>query len=394
MPRFRVGHAAHPDWRSAAELALAQAQELAADPLFCPDANLGVVYASPAYGPRLDWLLQTLRERSGVDDWVGAVGHGVCANATEYADEPALALMLARLPDDSFRIFSGRRRAPEDFGSGAAAHSHTALVHADPATPQLQEMIVELAQRTASGYLFGGLVSNEGGGFSQLAGEALSGGVSGAMFTADVMLRSRVTQGCSPLAGEHVISECSSHFICALDGRPALDVLLADLQVPEDARASRDGDEILRALPSDRLREGLFVGLSAPDADRGVGFGDYLVRNVVGIDPQNRLLAIAATPNEGDRVVFCTRDQHAARRDLIRICTELRSEIEDEGLEVRGALYHSCVARGANLFGVPGAELELIRHNLGDIPLIGFHANGEIARDRIYGYTGVLTLFV
>jgi len=394
VPRFRVGHAAHPDWRHAAELALAQAQELARDPAFCPDANLGIVYASPTYGPRLDLLLQTLRERSGVDDWVGAVGHGVCANANEYSDEPALALMLARLPDDSFRLFSGRLRAPAVSEPGGAARSHTALVHADPATPQLQETIVELAQRTASGYLFGGVVSNEGGGFSQLAGEALAGGVSGAMFGPEVMLRSRVTQGCSPLAGEHVISECSSHFIRALDGRPALDVLLADLQVPEDARTSRDGDEILRALPSDRLREGLFVGLSARDADRGVGFGDYLVRNVVGIDPQNRLLAVAATPNEGDRVVFCTRDLHAARRDLIRICTELRSEIEDEGLEVRGALYYSCVARGANLFGAPGAELELIRHNLGDIPLIGFHANGEIARDRIYGYTGVLTLFV
>jgi len=76
------------------------------------------------------------------------------------------------------------------------------------------------------------------------------------------------------------------------------------------------------------------------------------------------------------------------------VCTELRGEIEDEGLQVRGALYHSCVARGANLFGSVGAEMDLIRHNLGELPLIGFHANGEIARDRIYGHTGVLTLFV
>jgi small ligand-binding sensory domain FIST len=394
--RFRIGHAAHPDWRAAADLALAQVHGQASDPDVAPHANLGILYASSAYGPELDRLVETLRERSGVDDWVGAIGHGVCAGSTEYPEEPALALMLASLPGDGFRIFSGRHRAPEgdERTADGALRSHTALVHADPTTPQLQEVVADLAARTATGYLFGGLVSGDAGGYSQVAGEALNGGLSGVILSSAVPLRSRVTQGCAPLAGEHVISECSSHFICALDGRPALDVLLADLEVPERARASRDGDEILRSLPADRLREGLFVGLSPGHADRGVGFGDYLVRNVVGIDPQNRLLAVAATPAEGDRVVFCTRDQAAARRDLIRICTELRGELEDESLQVRGALYHSCVARGANLFGAPGAELELIRHNLGEIPLIGFHASGEIARDRVYGYTGVLTLFV
>ena len=396
MGRFRIGHATHPDWRMAADLALAQVLAQSADPAFAADANLGILYASPAYAPELDRLVETLRERSGVQDWVGAIGHGVCAADTEYPDEPALAMMLASLPDDGYQLFSGRRRAldGDERAADGALRSHTALVHADPSTPQLQEMVADLAARTATGYLFGGLVSADTGGYSQVAGETLSGGLSGVILSSAVPLRSRVTQGCAPLAGEHVISECSSHFICALDGRPALDVLLSDLDVPERTRTSRDGDEILRSLPTERLREGLFVGLSPGDADRGVGFGDYLVRNVVGIDPQNRLVAVAATPSEGDRVVFCTRDQQAARRDLIRICTELRGEIEDESLQVKGALYHSCVARGAQLFGAPGAELELIRHNLGDVPLIGFHANGEIARDRIYGYTGVLTLFV
>ncbi len=396
MGPFRIGHATHPDWRMAADLALAQALGQADGPARAASANLGIVYASPAYGPELDQLVQALRERSGIDDWVGAIGHGVCAASTEYPDEPALALMLASLPADGFRIFSGRHRAPEgdERTADGELRSNTALVHADPSTPQLQDVVADLAARTATGYLFGGLVGGEAGGYTQVAGEALSGGLSGVLLSSAVPLRSRVTQGCAPLAGEHVISECSSHFICALDGHPALDVLLSDLGVPERVRASRDGDEILRALPADRLREGLFVGLSPARADRGVGFGDYLVRNVVGIDPQNRLLAVAATPSEGDRVVFCTRDQQAARRDLIRICTELRGELEDESLQVRGALYHSCVARGANLFGAPGAELELIRHNLGDVPLIGFHASGEIARDRVYGYTGVLTLFV
>jgi len=117
------------------------------------------------------------------------------------------------------------------------------------------------------------------------------------------------------------------------------------------------------------------------------------VRNLVGIDPQQRLVAVAAVPTEGDRAVFCTRDAAAARADLVRICTELRDEVETEGLHVRGALYVSCVARGASLFGAPSVEAGIIRSQLGEVPLTGFYANGEIGRHRLYGYTGVLTLF-
>ena len=103
---------------------------------------------------------------------------------------------------------------------------------------------------------------------------------------------------------------------------------------------------------------------------------------------------MAALPREGDRVVFCTRDAKAARADLVRVCTELRDDIETDGLEIRGGLYVSCVARGRSLFGSASAEVGLIQAQLGEFPLVGFFANGEIAQQRLYGYTGVLTLFV
>jgi small ligand-binding sensory domain FIST len=127
---------------------------------------------------------------------------------------------------------------------------------------------------------------------------------------------------------------------------------------------------------------------------RGFGFADYRVRNVVGIDPLNRLVAIAEQPEVGERLIFCTRDARAARRDLIRMTTELREEIESEGHTIRGGIYVSCVARGEALFGDAGHEMALIEANLGAFPLVGFYANGEIARDTLYGYTGVLTLFI
>ena len=60
----------------------------------------------------------------------------------------------------------------------------------------------------------------------------------------------------------------------------------------------------------------------------------------------------------------------------------------------KGGVYVSCVARGPNLFGKDSEELKMIREVLGDFPLAGFYANGEISNNRLYGYTGVLTLFL
>ncbi len=357
---------------------------------------LGFVYLSDRYGAELPAVVAALRQRTGVDHWTGAVTSSVCATGVEYDGEPALALMLGTFPAESIRLFSGRLRPPPASQPGAEGgfRSHTALVHADPSLPDLTDLVRELSQRTASGYLFGALTSGDSPSYTQVADEAVAGGLSGVMFSSSVRVLSRVTQGCSPLAGEHVISACSDHFLQRLDGRPALDVLLEDLGVRLPAGSADDGQAILRALPAERLRQGLFVGLTDASAPPGRRIGDYLVRNVVGIDPHHRLLAVSDVPVQGDRVVFCTRDRDAARRDLVRIVSELRDEVEEEALTIRGALYHSCVARGSALFGAAGEELETIRHHLGDVPLIGMYGSGEIAGDRIYGYTGVLSLFV
>jgi small ligand-binding sensory domain FIST len=390
--RFAFGHAAHPDWRRAADKVV---EQLSAQGASSPRATLGIVYASAVDATQMGAVLSCLREKTGVSAWVGASAQGICATGAEYFDEPALAVMLMDLALEDFQFFSGRQGLPRQ-GVSQPMSGCAAMVHADPGTPELAELLTEMATRIGSGEIFGGIVS---GGpdtpLPQVAGEVVVGGLSGVLFSDRVRLLSRVTQGCAPLAREHVISDCVSHYIKTLDGQPALDVMLEDLGVQSSVRHSRDGEEILRALPRQRLRRGLLVGLASPSHERApIGFGDYLVRNLVGIDPQNRLLAVAALPERGERIVFCTRDQQAARADLIRICTELREEIESQALTVRGALYHTCVARGESLFGSRGAEMQIIQHNLGDIPLVGMFANGEIAHNRLYGHTGVLTLFV
>jgi small ligand-binding sensory domain FIST len=398
MSRFRHGHATHPDWRMATELALAQVEARERTPGWSAGGNLGLVYFTAGLAPHASDILELLQRRTGVADWAGTCGQGVVATGAEYDDEPAISLMLADLPPDGFRVFSGALPPPPPGATtaGGAVAAQAALVHADPATPDLAELVGDMAGKVAHGMLFGGIASGRVEPLPQIANQVLAGGLSGVVFSSDVALHMRVTQGCSPLAGGHVISGCSSNLIRTLDGLPALDVLLADLGVDEAARASRDGATLMRALPADRLRAGLFVGLADGEAPaRGLrpGFGDYLVRNLVGIDPQNRLVAVAALPREGDRAVFCTRDAAAARADLVRICTELRDGLETDRLEVRGAVYVSCVARGRSLFGAPSAEVALIQSQLGDFPMVGFFANGEIADHRLYGYTGVLTLF-
>ena len=91
----------------------------------------------------------------------------------------------------------------------------------------------------------------------------------------------------------------------------------------------------------------------------------------------------------GQELIFLKRDAAAARTDLARVLNDMKAAVP----QPKGALYYSCVARGEHMFGARGAELQLIRQALGEVPLVGFFCNGEISRDRLYGYTGVLTLF-
>ena len=118
---------------------------------------------------------------------------------------------------------------------------------------------------------------------------------------------------------------------------------------------------------------------------------DYVVRNLVGLDPARKLVAIAQPVRPGAQVVFCRRDRGTASDDLVRMLDSVKTGLYRPP---RGALYFSCLGRGASLFGEGSEELRMIADGLGDVPLVGFFCNGEISHNRLYGYTGVLTLFL
>ena len=422
MKLFPYGHATHPQWQMAAGLVLAQLRALMALPAYANAPSLGLLYITDHYATQAQDILDFVAgELPEITDWAGTVGIGIASNNVEYFDEPALAVMLCELPSDQYRVFSGV--APLPVVGVSHFQAHTALVHADSGTPDVAELIDEMAQRTSSGYVFGGLASSRGSSVQfalsgngnvkgqGAAGGVFKGGLSGVAFAQGAALMSRVTQGCQPISREHEVTACDANVVTGLDGASALDVMLADLGVSLDS--PREALEKVRTT---------LVGLRSFDADLQDGrihrpgqfSADVLVRHIIGLDPARKGIAIAELPQLGTKLAFCERNAVAARADLVRVCAEIREELEPEevSLEVAnalsapeaesaphparriaGAIYVSCAGRGGPHFGAPSAELQIVRRALGDVPLVGFFAGGEIAGHHVYGYTGVLTVF-
>lgn len=422
MKLFPYAHATHPQWPMAAALVLAQLRAQMALHGYASNPSLALLYITDHYANDAEAILEHLgAELPLVTDWSGTVGVGIVSNNVEYWDEPAMAVMLLELPSDQYRVFSGV--APLGIGFEAL----TALVHADGETADLGELVAEMADRTEAAYVFGGVASSRGrslqfavGGDGNISGHGgatgvFEGGLSGVAFGADVALVSRVTQGCAPVSKSRTVTAVDRNLVLELDGLPALDVLLDDLAVslqrPEEAieavRATLVG---LVSAQSVKQRPATL------GAVRSTGnFGDDVtVRHIIGLDPTRRGVAVADFIEVGAELAFCKRNAHAARADLTRICAEIREELEpqeislevahalqDSELEaaphparrIAGAVYVSCSGRGGPHFGGDSAELHIVRRALGDVPLVGFFAGGEIARSQIYGYTGVLTVF-
>ena len=337
----------------AAALVLAQLRAQMALPAYAAAPTLGLLYITDHYAndarELLDYLASELPE---VTDWSGTVGVGVSANNAEYFDEPALSVMLLDVPADQYRVFSGVAFGPQ------------------------------------------------------------------------VPLLSRVTQGCQPVGPLHTITAANDNVVLELDHEPALDVLLDTLQVTLDG----DPQPALRRVRA--TLAGLVDAGAQPLGRQRTGhFGtDTRVRHIIGLDGARRGVALAEHVQPGMHLAFCQRNVTAARADLMRICAEIREELSPQDMEpapaaersaqaqgaaapapgtgamtspagaaqgrtIRGAIYVSCSGRGGPHFGGPSAELQIVRHALGDVPLVGFFAGGEIAHQQLYGYTGVLTVF-
>jgi small ligand-binding sensory domain FIST len=366
-PVFRFAHARADDWQSAARACLEQ--------LGGPPAGLGFLYVTDLLADHVAEIVHFFRERTGVPHWVGTVGIGICAAGREYLDEPALAVMVGEFAPGSFRIFSGVK-SENDIGLTSfkcgERPANFAIVHADPRNSEVADLIIGIAGKVESGFLVGGLTSSRRQNL-QIADKIAEGGISGVLFSDEVTVATRLTQGCSPIGPKHRITQAQRNIVITLDDRPALDVLKEDV-----------GEKLARDL--NRLGGLIFAGLPIAGTDTG----DYLVRNLVGIDPGRGLVAVGEMVENGMQLMFCRRDATSATEDMERMLASMKKGLYTRP---RGGVYYSCLGRGTNLFGPNSEELKLIEAAFGEIPLVGFFCNGEISHNRLYGYTGVLTLF-
>jgi len=373
MSRFVQAHAVGGDWQTLVEQALTRL------PKARPGGALGFLYLDHRLAAEGDSVIGALREATGTTHWIGTVGMGVCSTGHEEYDEPSLAIMLTDLDREDFRLLPPMVESVGEFLAATNEWRNRtlasfAVVHGDPGNPRLPRLIESLADGLEGGFLVGGLTSSEGLQV-QIADRAVGDGLSGALFAGAVPVITGLSQGCSLIGRRRQITHAQRNIVVEIDGRPALDVLKEDIGEVLARDLSRIGGYIFAALP-----------VTASDT------GDYLVRNLVGIDPGQGLVAIGDQVAPGMLLQFARRDGETARQDLSRMLEDL--DARRRGRTVKGALYHTCLGRGRHLFGEDSAELRLIQEHLGDIPLVGFYANGEINHRRLYGYTGVLTLFL
>ncbi|MDJ0948780.1 MAG: FIST C-terminal domain-containing protein [Alphaproteobacteria bacterium] len=376
MQATRFAHAADGDW---GQLAKSCADQLAGKRRSGNGSDeevLGILYVTDHLAGDLSSILTFLRERTGLAHWIGTVGIGICCTGTEYFDRPAVVAMTLPLPAGSLRLTPGISEAAElrTFTDGLGeVMPGLGIVHGDPRNPETADLVAGLSHATSS-YLVGGLSASRSE-FGQIADHVTEGGISGALIDAAVPVAAGLTQGCSPIGSARTVSGSDDTVLQELDGGSPQEALEADLGL------GVEDEEFMSAV------QDVHVAILVPGSDTG----DYLVRNLTGIDPQSGWLAVGDSLSHGDRVMFCRRNPEAAERDLRRMLEDLRQRA---GQAPRAGVYHSCVARGPNLFDGDSRELEMITETLGTFPLVGFFGNGEICHDRLYGYTGVLTLFL
>ena len=168
-----------------------------------PEANFGFLYLSDDLVDTAAALIDRLKQATGITAWVGTVGIGIIGGGTEYYDEPAMAIMLAGFNEADFQLLPHLHGANAALPAGladwcAANDFNVGLLHADPATANLQALLVQLGDDIPAAFLVGGISSSRGRN-AQFAGRALQGGISGVLFSQEVPIMTNLTQGCSPI---------------------------------------------------------------------------------------------------------------------------------------------------------------------------------------------------
>jgi small ligand-binding sensory domain FIST len=215
-----------------------------------------------------------------------------------------------------------------------------------------------------------------------LDGELYSDGLVGVALAGNVLVRTVISQGCRPIGERFIVTKAEQNVIHELGGEPALSCL-------ERVFSSLSSSE--RSL----AQRALHIGIAMNEHRAQFGRGDFLIRNLLGADQQTGAVVIGDMVQEGQTVQFQVRDADSADKDLRHL---LSGSAETRHPAPQGALLFSCCGRGKGLFGRADHDAGVLEEHLGNIPVSGFFAQGEVGpvggRNFLHGYTASIALFL
>lgn len=379
--QIAVGTSTAPDARRAAVQAAAQARE----DLAGAAPSLAVLFASRSHTDAAGDILQAVREMVEPPALIGCVAQSVVAGGHEYEDEPAVAVWLvAGLPAETFQL----EFVPTEVGGLVSGYQFDPASHdlhlllPDPYSFPVELLVEHLNTDLPGTAVVGGVVSGgrEPGQTRLFRDDAvLSSGLVGVRLPGAHTVPI-VSQGCRPIGHPYIVTGADAAVITELGGQPPLHRL----------------NEIVAGLSheeQDLVSHGLQIGIVVDEHLAAPGQGDFLIRGLLGTDPDTGAIEIGDVVEVGATVQFQVRDAVGADHDL-------RSVLERAQLpgHPAGALMFTCNGRGRRMFGAADHDASAIAELLGGAPLAGFFAAGEIGpiagRNAVHGFTASLVVFV
>ena len=360
------------------------------------EPDLLVVFVSAHHAENYEQIPRVFRRVYPKSTLVGCTGGGIIGGGRELEHQPALSVTAAMLPGVELypSLLDSRTMAtvaaspyfirnaidlPED-------SQPDFLLLPDPYSIDTERLLVALDTVWPKSTSLGGLASggHEPGDHALFLDDQVhrEGCVVLAM-SGNIRIDTIVAQGCRPVGEPMRVTNCRGNFVVELDDRKPAEVL-------------RGVYESASAVDRHLIQTSLFLGVALDEEAPGTGEKDFLIRNVLGVDPEAGVLAVGTLLTKHQRVQFHVRDQKTSRHDLGSLLAA-RSRQDADGEGPCGALLFSCLGRGARLYGEPGHDSRLFTEHLGPIPLGGFFCNGEIGpvqgRAFVHGYTSVFGLF-
>jgi small ligand-binding sensory domain FIST len=359
--------------------------------------DLVIAFASPHHDLLSTPLGPRLRRRFPGARVLGCTGAGVIGGGHEVEGGPGLSLTAARLPQvhlHTFHLLADQLPSPdappdawaERLGVPLDAAPHFLLL-ADPFSLDSEALVAGLDYAWPGAAKIGGLASGGRGPRTHALYQddlLFREGVVGVALWGDVVVDTVVAQGCRPVGERLRVSAAVGPLLMGLDGRSPVDVL------GEIFRAASPRDQEL-------MQRNLFIGIAADALGLEPGAGDYLVRNLTGVDPKRGALTVGAHLHEGQEVRFHVRDAQTSAEDLRDALARYAHAAAGE--PATGAVLFSCTGRGRLLYGEGDHDSGLFRALMGEgaVPLGGFFCNGEIGpvggATHLHTYTSSFGIF-